>query len=409
MKSTYKKFRKRCLGCNNKKIFDILDLGYHSFADRFVKKKDLSHKDPTYPLILTICKKCKFIQSKFITNPKDRYFNYDYSYTASNSKYSINHWSTYSNFLNTNFKVEEKKIVEIGSNDGVLSLFLKNKGAKSTCIDASPFMTKISKKKGLKSFTCIFSFKQSKKIKKKINHQDIVIANNVFNHADKPSDFLKGVSNLLKDDGLFIFEQPYFLSTLTTKKFDQIYHEHVSYFTVTNLYFILKQYGFQIIKILKNEYHGGSLRIVAKKNKNERNKYIKTIKNYLKKEKDKEIYNLVFYKKYFSLICKNKERLLKKINTYRFKNYKIFGVGAGAKTNTFLTFNELNNFNIDGITDASKFKINKYTPLTRIKIFEDKILKNFDKIAVIILSWNIEKLLKNKLKKLNKNIKFIKL
>jgi hypothetical protein len=64
---------------------------------------------------------------------------------------------------------------------------------------------------------------------------------------------------------------------------------------------------------------------------------------------------------------------------------------------------------VDGITDISPLKINKYTPLSRIPIYNDNYLKKFKKnIYVLILSWNISKLLILKIKKINKKIKFIK-
>jgi 2-polyprenyl-3-methyl-5-hydroxy-6-metoxy-1,4-benzoquinol methylase len=404
----YKKFRKTCLSCGSAQLKNIFDLGLHSFADRFVKKKDLKLKDPVYPLVIDLCIKCSFIQSKYITNPKDRYLNYEYSYTSSNSIYSKSHWESYAVYLNKNFDLKGKKILEIGSNDGILSDFLKKYGADVFCVDASPEMIQISKRKGLKSIRTIFNKKNSKFIKAKTKTVDIIIANNVFNHSDDPSDFLSGVHSLLKNKGLFIFEQPYFLSTLVTKKFDQIYHEHISYFTAKNIEYLLKTKKFQILNILKNSYHGGSLRTISIK----QSKKILISKNFLyfeNQEKKNKIYNLNYYKKYFNDIVKKKFQLHKQINFFKKNNYKIVGVGAGAKTNTFLTFNKLDNTKIDYITDSSRLKINKYTPLTRIKICNDSVMRGFQKIACIILSWNIERLLKKKLKKINHKIKYIKI
>ena len=98
----------------------------------------------------------------------------------------------------------------------------------------------------------------------------------------------------------------------------------------------------------------------------------------------------------------------KKINYFRGKGYKIVGIGAAAKANTFLCYFNLNNKIIDFVTDASKFKIGKFTPKTRIPIYADNILKKKDaKFVAIILSWNISNMLKLKLKKLNKKLKFI--
>ena len=139
--------RNKCLCCKKQNLVQIINLGKHSFADRFIPKNKSKLIDPIYPLIIDLCKKCKFIQSRIITNPKRRYLELDYSYTSSNSNYARAHWLKFANFLNTRINLKNKKIFEIGSNDGYLISILKNKGANVLGIDASEFMVNLSKKK----------------------------------------------------------------------------------------------------------------------------------------------------------------------------------------------------------------------------------------------------------------------
>ena len=192
-----KNFRSKCLCCKKNKLVEIINLGNHSFADRFIPLSKKNKFDPMYPLILDLCKKCYFIQSRSITNPKNRYLELDYSYTSANSNYSRLHWKKFANFLNKKINLNKKKIIEIGSNDGFLTTILKNKGAKVLGVDASKFMVNLCKKKNINSIQSIFDFKESIKIKKKFGSADIIIANNVFNHSNQPGDFLKGIYNLL--------------------------------------------------------------------------------------------------------------------------------------------------------------------------------------------------------------------
>ena len=259
--------------------------------------------------------------------------------------------------------------------------------------------------KKINSLHSIFDFSQSKKIKKKYGEADIIIANNVFNHSNEPNNFLKGVNNLLKDEGKFIFEQPNFATGVISLKFDQIYHEHVSYFTVKNINSILKYNNFKIMNISKNDYHGGSLRTIAVKKKSKVKSF--NLSKLINSEKNKKIYNLNNYKKMMNKIEIKKKILLKKISTHIDNGNIICGVGAGAKSNTFLTYYGLDNKSIKFITDSSKFKQNKLTPVSRILIKDDNELKKYNKIFCLILSWNISSLIINKIKKINKNIKFL--
>jgi SAM-dependent methyltransferase len=398
--------RLKCLCCKKKKLVKIIDLGLHSFADRFVKIKDAKKNDPQYPLVVDYCKNCSFIQLRYITDPNKRYSEVDYSYTSSNSSYSRNHWNKFykdvSKFLNNK---SYKKVIEIGANDGYLTKIYKNKKYNVVAVDASRFMTQLIKKKKIKYENLIFNYFNSKKIKKKYGNQDIIIANNVFNHSDQPSSFLKGVKNIISKNGVFVFEQPYFTKSIDQRKFDQIYHEHVSYFTLKNIKNLLYLNGFKIIKVEFNNYHGGSIRTYASLINSDFKK--NNLKYNIKNENKTGVNRISFYKKFNNFIRAKKIKTLKKVKKYKLKNYTISGVGAAAKANTLLTFYGLDSKKIDFITDGSKFKINKLTPKTRIKILSDNELKKYDKIACIILAWNISNLLKIKLKKINKNIKFI--
>ena len=397
--------RTKCLCCENKKLAEIIDLGNHSFADRFIPKSKQKIKDPQYPLVIDMCKKCKFIQSRIITSPKNRYFELDYSYTSSNSNYAKSHWKSFVKFLSKKIDLKDKKIFEIGSNDGFLISILKDKGADVLGIDASKFMVRLSNKKKINTIHSIFSFKESSKIKKIHGKADIIIANNVFNHSNEPNNFLKGVGNLLNKNGVFIFEQPNFTIGAASLKFDQIYHEHVSYFTAKNIKSILSKNNFYINHMNKNDYHGGSLRTIAfKKNHNLKKFNSKILIN---DEIKKSIYKIRFYKSMMDKINLKKKKLLAKIDNLKKKNYTIVGVGAGAKANTFLTYYQLNNKIIDFLTDSSKFKQNKITPITRIMIKDDNEISKYKKIVCIILSWNISNLIIQKIKKLNKKAKFI--
>jgi len=266
-------------------------------------------------------------------------------------------------------------------------------------------MINLSKKKKLISEHLIFNYVNSKKLKKKYGKQELIIANNVFNHSDQPSSFLKGIKNIINKNGIFIFEQPYFSKSIIDFKFDQIYHEHISYFTIKNLNNLLKKNGFKIIKLDQNEYHGGSIRIYATLSENLIQEL--NLSKILKKENMTGVNNTIFYKKFMNIIENKKKEINKKINNYIEKKYIICGIGAAAKANTLLSYFQLNHNKLNFITDNSKYKINKYTPLTRIEILNDNIIKGFDKIACIILAWNIRGLLKKKIYKINNKVKFL--
>lgn len=388
-----------------KKIFD---LGLQPFADTFIKKSQLLKSEPIFPLICFLNSKNGLIHNSIKTDEKNRYNLYEYSYTSSNSNYSKKYWINYSRNIKQQFYLTKKsKILEIGSNDGFLIKQFKDKSKKLYGVDASNFMCNISKKKGIQSFNLIFNYKNSNLIKKKIGKLDVIIANNVINHSNDASNFVKGVKNLLNDDGFFVFEVPYWYYLVKHKKIDQIYHEHISYFTIKYAYNLLKENYLQIFKIEETPYHGGSIRVYSKPAK--KLKLTKEVRKFIDRENKIKLFKSKTYLKLNSELKKRKLQFLKKILNYKNKNFKIVGIGAAAKANTFINFLGLNNEILDFITDASKYKIGKFTPLTRIPIYSDDKLRFVGKkICAIPLAWNLEKILEKKLLQVNKNIKFLR-
>lgn len=397
-------YRVKCLSCGDKNIRDIIHLGSHPFADTFTKKIIKLKK---YPLIVQLCKKCFFIQNKYITNDNSRYNEFDYSYISSNSKSAKIHWKNYiSNLEKNNIKIKNSRILEVGSNDGFfLKELIKKKCREAIGVEASKFMFKYSKARGLNVINEIFGKIPHKKISKFLNKFDLIIANNVFNHSNCPNKFLSQIKKILNDDGKFVFEQPYWLNTIKDYKFDLIYHEHVSHSTIGSLINLLNKNNLNFYDCELVDYHGTSIRVYCSKNKN-----IKTsvrMIRLLKKENLYKLNQISTYIKYMKKIKNKKNVFLKKLNKYINLGFTPVCIGAAAKGNTFLNYHDLSSKQIKYVTDASKDKIGKYTPSTCIPIVKDSILTKIQKPLCIILSWNIAKVLKSKMIKLNKNIVFL--
>jgi hypothetical protein len=227
-----------------------------------------------------------------------------------------------------------------------------------------------------------------------------------MNHSNDLSDFINGVKNILNKKGIFIFEVPYWYDLVLNRQFDQIYHEHIHYITIKSAFHALKLSNFEIFKIKKTKYHGGSIRVYAKISKSVQKLGIVT--DYIETEKKLGLFKEKTYAHMMEDLNIKKINTINKIIKYKKKGFKIVGIGAAAKGNTFLNFIKADITLFDFVTDHSKLKINKYTPLSRIPIIPDEKLKDFKKIYAIILSWNIEKIIKKKLLNVNKNIKYFK-
>jgi SAM-dependent methyltransferase len=374
----------------------IIDLGMHPYADTFISEDQLGMSEPVYPLQCQLDTESGLVSLVHETDSDDRYNLYDYSYTSANSKVSREHWNSFADSVSSNiFGKNFGSVLEIGSNDGYLTKQFQNKGHEVLGVDPSKKMCEIANEKNIDTICSLFSYDVIPSGKK----FDLVIANNVFNHANDPLDFATGVEKVLAENGTFVFEVPYWYNTIKDKRFDQIYHEHVSYFTVKSAKKLLKKAGLVVYDVEWVDYHGGSIRVFAS-----RMPSISTTPNsFIDLEEKEGLFSKERYVRFMDDIKTARADFLQQIYAKKKLGSPVVAVGAAAKGNTFLNFYNLDSTVLDYVTDMSEHKIGKYTPLTRIPILEDKVVfDKYDNVYVIILSWNISELLKEKLKKISK-------
>jgi len=381
----------------------------HPFADSFIPSNMENMSEPVYPLQCGLCSNCGYIQNIYLTEPEERYNLYPYSYTSSNSNFAKSHWDDYAIELSKHHDLKNSKILEIGSNDGYLLNKLVAESQLAIGIDSSRTMSEIANANGIRTINCVFTADSAKTIHTDFGNFDIIIANNVFNHSNSPTDFLRGCELLLSKTGKLIIEVPYWVSSLDSLKFDQIYHEHISYFTIRSLDYLAKKSNFCINKFDVIDYHGGSLRVeLSNKDSSSEDQEVAT---QIKMESDLGVFNLDFYSEFMKKIAVSRSLFLQRLHGILATKdeSKIVLIGAAAKANTFINYYKLDSTIIDFITDSSESKIGKKTPLSRIPIVDDSALENMGKVYAIITSWNISESLRKKLLSINPDIEYIAL
>jgi len=385
----------------------ILDFGQHAYADTFVAPDQLNLSEPAFPLQVFMNADSGSIQLGYISNAEDRYSLYSYSYTSSNSATARAHWDEYAATVKRRC-YDPKFVVEIGSNDGYLINQFRGEGVRTMGIDPSMEMCAIAKERGVEVMPALFCEPVATDLAQRIGHANVVMANNVFNHANDPVAFAKAVAALLADDGVFVFEVPYWLSMIESGRFtDMVYHEHPTYFTVKMAWNVLKAAGLEITDFDVVDYHGGSLRVFAR-HSTEGSMPVQ-VEDAIQRETQVGLFDPGFYHVVQQRFEQQRDAWLQ--NFYRLRlaepDAVFIGVGAAAKANTWLTWHGLNKTHLKCVTDASVFKQGKFTPLSRIPIANDLVFSEYDKPYALILSWNIGEGLRQAILNINPNTRFI--
>lgn len=400
-------FRTHCLTCGSNALSEIVNLGMHPMADTFVARIQEYEADRVYPLICDLCCECGQIQLRSVTSPEERYVESDYSYTSSNSTTSRSHWSDFARHVSARVTLPPRStVVEIGSNDGYLSAEFASLGHGVLGVDPSPVMAELAAARGVRTVTALFGEANARDVRRMLTSPpSLIVANNVFNHANDPLDFVRGVRHLLASDGTFVFELPYWLRALEQRRFDQIYHEHVSYFTVRYADRLFRLSGMYVADVEEVDYHGGSLRVYVRNGV--RDGLPEMARSLLDAERELQLFDPATYSRFMDETVRVRDSFLERVYRLRTSGARLVCIGAAAKGNTFLNYYNLDSSVIDCVTDASPSKQGKLTPRTRIPIVPDEELARYESVYAIILSWNIAAALKESLARINPRITFL--
>ena len=328
----------------------------------------------------------------------------NYLYTSSTSKLFRQHFIDAAIQYSKELKLNKKKsyIIDVGSNDGVaLKPFLELGFKKVLGIEPAKNLAKLANKQKIKTFNGFLEKKNLKKIKK---NADLVLASNVFAHSDNLKEMADCMLSLIGKKGTIVIEVQYLLNTLQDLTFDNIYHEHYNYWSLTSLVNFFKQFDARIIKSERIDTHGGSIRIYIKKDK--KSKIQKSVYKMLKEEEKFGIKNLKTYKEFGEKVYRIRDNVRKNIKDLKDKNKKVIGYGAPAKATTALNFFGISQ-EIDYIVEDNKLKHNKYIPGVQIPVKNKSAIKNKDNI-LIVLAWNFFKDIKKNNLNLSDNIINIK-
>lgn len=378
---TYQK-RSCCANCNNKELYDILDLGKVPLAGHF-PESNINDVD-LFPLKLQFCEECKLVQTDSVIDP-DLLFR-DYRYLSSVGL--SNHFENFAKDLESTYGIKGKKILEFGCNDGVLLEPLKKLGADAVGVDPSINVTKIAKDKGLNVITEYFNYDKfgTSEWESKF---DFVLGNNAFAHIIDINNTTKAVSHCLKDDGIFIFEVHYLGNLIDELQWDNIYHEHIYYYSITSLKNMLSKFNLTIVDYDKIPIHSGSIRVTAKKGDTEIPKKVLDIIEF----ESQTICDLKYLKKFEASVNNHISDFKRYIEVAKSDNLKIAGYGASGRANMFCNITGIDREVVGFIVDESPERCNRFIPKMNIPIVGIEYLEDNEIDVLIIFAWNYSKMI----------------
>lgn len=376
----------KCRMCDSEKLYEFIDLGHSPPADDFRNKKDLDREVSYFPLKVVQCEDCGLAQLTYVVDPRLLFQN-NYPYESSTTETGRRHWSRFASEVKIKLSLPQNSlVVDIGSNVGVLLAAFSDIGMRVQGIDPAPNIVEIANSRGIDTICAFISEESASEVRRLKGEASVVTGTNVFAHVDDLVEFVKAVKLMLSNDGVFVFEAPYFGNLLDQNEYDTIYHEHLSYISIKPLIPFFARFEMEVFDIEESAIHGGSIRVyVGHKGDHQ---IASVVGEMLEIEVQKELYSKARLDRFARQVTDHRKELVWLLQKLIKDGKKIVAVSAPAKGMTLLNYCRIGNDMLSFVTEKSELKRGKFTPGTHIPVVGDEELLLQSPDYALILAWN---------------------
>ena len=403
MKSAYPKHHfiktgriSRCQVCNSPDLRLILDLGHQPPCDTLLTKDMLNEPEKTYPLRMMWCENCTCVQLDYCVDGKEIYYP-DYPYLSSITKQLLDYQRNIGSSLITTYGLNSKDLViDIGSGDGALLSGFKREHIRTLGVEPTN-IAKIANAKGIKTVQSFFDIKTAKEIRKKHGKAAMMTATNMFAHMQTLGEVIRGIYELLEDDGVFVSETHYLLDVIQGGQFDTIYHEHLRTYSLQSMVTLFSQYDFTVTDVERGSRYGGNLRVHVAKGKGRH--VSPNVGALLKLEKDSGLDKLETYKKFAERVQKARLAFMDFLIKAKKSGKRIGGKSCPGRASTLLNYYGVDTELLPYLAEQpTSLKLGMYLPGKHIPVVNDNILFKEQPDFIVLLAWHYADIIMKELK-----------
>lgn len=394
-----------CQVCDHDHLEGVLFLGYLPPVNQMPTQGSTPHEQPAYPALLLRCPKCQLVQIGLTVDPSIL-FPPEYPYSSGTTKILRDNFAELYADSQAVVKLEPSDlVVDVGSNDGTLLANFKNHGHRVLGIEPSD-MGKLAISRGIPSLIAFFGSAAAAEAVKQQGKATIVTATNVFAHMENVHQIVASISDMLDAKGVFISESHYLLSLIETLQYDTIYHEHLRYYSLHSLQYLLSMHGLEAVRVKRIPTHGGSIRVYAART----GAY--PVDASVKQALDAEVAFGLLESDVFNCfnrrVTQSKLDIMALLRNLKNQDKRIVGIGAPSRASTLVSYVGIDNGILDAVLEVpGSYKVGKYMPGTLIPVVDEGMLFSEQPDYAMLLSWHIADELMPKLRQKGFKGKFI--
>ena len=374
-----------CRACGFAALDPVLDLGSQPLANALLDPESSLASEPRFPLSVVFCPACSLVQLVASVAP-ERLFA-DYPYFSSGSTTMVAHARQLVERLIEQQSLDRgSRVVEIASNDGYLLQWYQQRQIPVLGIEPAANVAEVARARGVPTLGEFFGTDVARRLVARSGCVDVVHGNNVLAHVPDLRGFLDGLRLLIGETGLAVLEVPYLRPLIERAEFDTIYHEHLSYFSVTALDRLFTARDLDIVDVERLPIHGGSLRLFARASGAAPAR--PTVAALLAEERELGMTEHRYYRAFGARVDSIGRRLKTLLRELRTGGHRIAAYGAAAKGATLLNHFQIGRETLDFVVDRSPHKQGRLMPGVGLPIAAPgRLLQDMPRYA-LLLAWN---------------------
>ncbi len=375
-----------CQVCGSTDLYDVIDLGHQAPCDSLLWPRQLDEVEKTYPLRFKVCKSCSLAQIDYVVAPEELFFP-DYPYRSGITQTLVEKLSqTAVSTLKRYDFPEQSLVMDIGSNDGTVLQAFKARGMKVLGVEATN-IAKIANENGVETLQTFFNEETAQEVKSKYGKAKAICSTNVFAHVSAMGSIIRGVIDLLDDDGVFVTESHYLMDLLETVQYDSIYHEHLRYYSLKSLIALFDQYDMTVTDVERIANYGGSIRVFAMKGKGLA--VSDAVTNLLAEEEAFGMYDTDVFDEFARRTKKARHDLQKMVIDIHERGERVVGIACPGRSSTLVNYTGLNPELMPYIAEQStSLKLGLFLPGMHNPIVDEKRMFDEEPEYAIMLSWH---------------------
>lgn len=371
-----------CRSCGNENLLPTISLGMSPLANNLISEGEVAEQ---YPLEMLFCPHCYNCQLSYVV-PAGKMFD-NYLYVSSTSKVFREHFERAATYYIEQFSLNDQSLVlDIGSNDGVFLKPLIDRGIRAVGVEPATNVALIANSNQLPTINGYFNEETAKAVYNDYGSPDIITASNVFAHADDLDGITRNVFSLLKTNGTFIIEVQYLMDTMRDLTFDNIYHEHTNYWTVSSLCNFFNFRGLHVTHVEHIDTHGGSIRCYIKRYADGMDD---SVEQFIKDEMAAGVADHGTYTLFGQRVEELRATVRRNMTLLKERFPVICAYGSPAKATTALNYYGITHRDIQYTIEDNLMKASKFIPGVNIPIVSRRssIVFNTPDLC-IVLAWN---------------------